>query len=97
MAISNIDIGDRVRFSVVIEVDSAATNPTNLAFKWKVPGAVAITKTYPADAEVVQDSTGNFHIDKDITESGTHPYKWEATGTAVGAEEDLIRVKESVF
>jgi hypothetical protein len=97
VALTGVDIGDRVRISVQIQVSGVDTDPTGLVFKWKEYGQDVATYTYGVDSEIVKDDTGNYHIDIDQTRSKTHQYVWEATGTAVGAEGSTITVKESAF
>ena len=88
------DVGDLVRSSLVIKVASVLTDPGGLTFQLKdsSDGTVS-TFTLGVDAELVKDSTGNYHIDNSITESGIHQYRWASTGTAQGAEEGSYGVQ----
>jgi hypothetical protein len=50
------------------------------------------TVTTPAP---VKDTTGVYHVDVDVTLSGTYHYRWEGTGAAQGAEEGRFYVRPS--
>ena len=94
MAEALFDVGDLIRSSLVIKVASVLTDPGGLTFQLKDPsnGAVS-TFTFGVDGELVKDSTGNYHIDNSIAESGIHQYRWASTGVAQGAEEGSYRVQ----
>ncbi len=46
-------------------------------------------------SELVRDSTGTFRVDLILADSGRHHYRWEATGSAHGAEEASFDVRTS--
>jgi len=82
------DVGDQVRLTVTIKTSGIPTDPTGLTFKLRNPqNTITTTYVFGTDAEVVKESTGVFHFDHTIPESGIHRWRWEATGAAVGAAE----------
>ena len=88
------DVGDLVRSSIEIKVSGVLTDPGGLTFQLRNPeDTLTSTFTFGVDAELVKDSTGNFHIDNNITKSGIHRYRWAATGVAQGAIESSYRVQ----
>jgi len=96
MVVENLfDVGDKIRLSVNIKVLGVDTDPTVLTFKIKDPDGVVTESIFPTN--IVNDSLGNFHIDVLITKPGRHVYRWEATGTAHGAEEKDFLVSETEF
>lgn len=77
--------GQRVRLSVLFETAAGvATDPTDVALEYWDPRGTKSTKTY-ALAEVVKDSTGNYHYDVDVSVVGRWFYKYSGTGTLVAA------------
>ena len=92
------DKGDRVRLSAAFtNLSDVATDPTTVVVKIKDPSGNVATSTYGVDAAVVKDSTGNYHIDLDIDESGIWHHRWTGTGTIVAAGEADISVRKSNF
>lgn len=74
------------------------TDPTNLQFRIKPPTSPEFTKTWPADAEVVKDAVGEFHIEYTLlNEEGEMPVRWQATGTVQNSTEDRIATIDSGF
>jgi hypothetical protein len=94
---NSYDVGDLVRLSATFEVSDVATNPTATTFKIKVPSGTVTTYVYGTDAQLVRDSTGHFHVDWSVTESGPHYWRMAGTGSAQAAEESAFFVRESRF
>jgi hypothetical protein len=79
-------------------LNGAAIDPTVVKFKVKNPNTNVITEyTYGTDAELVKDSTGNYHVDVSALVSGYWYYRFFATGTGESAEEHYFEVRESQF
>lgn len=98
MAINAFVRGQQVRVAAAItNAAGAAVDPTGLTFKVRAPAGTLTTKVYGTDAEVVKDSTGNYHLDVDADAEGTWHYRWEGTGTNKGAGEGEFRVLDGVF
>ena len=78
-----------------VTVDDVATDPTALTFRHKDPAGTLTAFVWGTDAELVRDSTGTFRVDLILADSGRHHYRWEATGSAHGAEEASFDVRTS--
>jgi hypothetical protein len=93
-----LDIGDKVRLTVNIQVDGTDADPTILLLKWKAPKTAATIYTHGVGGSpTVKDSVGNYHADIDVAVQGLHYYRWEATGGVVGAEESTVTARVSQF
>lgn len=97
MASNEYDIGDLPRLTATFEVSDVAADPTAVTFTLREPDGVLTTYTYPADAELVKDATGVYHVDWPVTKAGNHFYRFAGTGAAVAAEERqfVARVKKA--
>ena len=78
-----------------VTVDDIATDPTVLTFRHKDPAGTLTAFIWGTDSELVRDSTGTFRVDLVLADSGRHHYRWEATGSAHGAEEASFDVRTS--
>jgi len=85
--------GDLVRISATFK-NSAGTaiDPTSVKAHYKKPDGTKVTKTYPTDAEVVKDSTGNYRMDIDANAAGVWKYGWSSTGTGQAAEQSEFHI-----
>src|SRR5574343_513134 len=73
-------VGQLVRCSVAfVNGAGAAADPTTTSFRFRTPAGVLTTYTYPADAQLVKDSTGAYHVD--VTAAAAGVWSWEFTGT----------------
>lgn len=82
-----INIGDIRRVSAAITNDAGApTDPTTLVLKVRKPDAVVTTYTYLVDVILVKDSTGNYHADLPLDQTGRWRYDWVGTGAAAFSE-----------
>ena len=101
MAINTYEIGDVVRCSVAFtDSASAALDPDVVTFKVLTPAATTTTYVYGTDAELVKDSTGNYHVDVDATANGAYIYRFEGTTSAggnQGANETYFKTNVSAF
>ena len=91
------DIGDKVRMAAAFTSGGVAFDPTAVVFKLKLPSGTIVTYTYGTDAELVKDSTGNYHVDYKVTIKGAYHYYFDGTGAIEAAEEDSFFVNESNF
>ncbi len=92
------DEGDLVRATAAFtDSGGSALDPDTVTVKYKAPDGTETTKVYGTDAEVVKDSTGNYHIDISVTAHSTWYYRWESTGTGQAAEEANFLVAKSEF
>ncbi len=83
------DLGDTRRLSAAFNIAAnspTATDPTTLNFKMREPDGTVTTYLEGTDAELVKDSTGNFHVDWLLAQVGRHRYRWVGTGAAAEAD-----------
>jgi hypothetical protein len=98
MIMAAYDIGDLVRLSASFtDSDLVSRDPTAVTVRVKTPSGVATAYVYGIDASVVKDSTGHYHIDVSVTETGIYRWRWEGTGAIQAAEEASITVRSSEF
>lgn len=91
------DKGDVVRVSgAFTNLASAAIDPDVVLFAFRRPDNTGAIYTYGTDAQLVKDSTGNYHVDLDADQVGTYYYRMYSTGTGKAAEESSFLV-ESKF
>jgi len=85
--------GKLVRSSAIFK-NSAGTaiDPTAVKVKVRTPAKLTTEYVYGTDAEVVKDSTGNYHIDVSGSLSGFYFIYWYSTGTGQAAEEHFFEV-----
>lgn len=85
--------GKLVRASAAF-TNSAGTalDPDAVKVKVRTPAKVTTEYVYGTDAEVVKDSTGNYHLDIDASLSGLYYVYWYSTGTGQAAEESSFEV-----
>lgn len=90
--------GQVVRVSALFE-NAAGTDldPTAVLMKYKDPSGNITSLVYLTDAELVKDSTGNYHVDIDADESGAWYYRFYSTGTGQTANEGSFQVDVSNF
>jgi hypothetical protein len=95
---ANYDKGDLVRCSAAF-TNSAGTaiDPTAVLFKVKDPSGNITSYTYVTDAELVKDSTGNYHVDVDADEVGKWYYRFYSTGTGQAAGDSDFTILETQF
>lgn len=76
--------------------NGSAVDPTGVVFIAQAPDGTQTTYTYGTDAELVKDSTGNYHVNWKFTSSGDWWYSFEATGsTYPGYSEKRIKIRDS--
>lgn len=81
------DTGDLKRLSWTTKNTAGTlTDPTAMSVKVRLPDWALTSKSWPADAEVVRDSTGTFHYDLTFTLAGRYIVGLAATGALVEAE-----------
>lgn len=89
---STYDIGDVVRITSTFAQSAVAIDPTTVALVLKAPDLTSTTYTY-ALATVTKDSTGNYHVDIPVLQTGTYRYRWTSTGTGAASEESWFQVR----
>jgi len=80
------DKGDLVRCTAVFtNAAGTATDPGAVFLKVKDPSGNTTIYTYGTDAELLKDSTGNYHIDVDANQSGRWQYRFWSSGSGQAA------------
>jgi len=86
------DVGDVARLSVTF---------TSLAGVLADPTVVTLTVQAPDNAQttpaVTHDSTGKYHYDLSITQSGVYLYRYVGTGAVAAVEEGQITVRSTTL
>lgn len=91
-------IGQVVRIRAAFtNLSGAPVDPGGVTFKVKSPLGAVTTYNYPADTQVVKDSTGNYHVDFEPDRQGVWPVRWVGTGSNKGAGESAFLIAESQF
>lgn len=96
---NSYDKGDVVRCSGAFtnSTTAAVTDPTVVKFSFLDPNQATTTYTYGIDAQLMKDSTGNYHVDVDADIVGVYHWRLYSTGTGKAAAEDKFRVRHSAF
>jgi hypothetical protein len=96
LALTEYDIGDKVRSSVVFANSAGtSTDPTAVTFAWRIGDGTVTTYTNGVDAELVKDDTGDYHVDLTLATAGVYYVRWLGTGTVASADEDTWVCLES--
>lgn len=85
---------------VPFEVTDLAGNfvdPAQVRCKVRAPGQAITTYVFPADPEIVKDSTGKYRIDVYLDEPGEWRVRWEGRNTNRTADEVSIHAVKSAF
>lgn len=91
------DLGDAVTCQATFKKSGVVLDPSTVAFKVKDPAGNVTVYSYPADPQLVKDSTGVYHVDVNANLEGTWFYRFESTGTGQAAEERSFAVRKSHF
>jgi len=94
----HFDKGDEVRVQTTFtDGDGVAIDPDAVLFKFSDPSGNTTSYEYGADAELVKDGTGVYHVDIDCDEAGEWRWKFYSTGTGQAADEDSFIIDQSWF
>ena len=61
------------------------------------PNNSVITYVFGVDTELTNPSTGVYRVDRLVTKSGKHWYRFQGTGAVAAAEEGSFHAKKSKF
>ncbi len=91
-------VGDLVRVDgSFTNAAGTAVDPTAVFAQYRDPSGNVVALTYGADAALVRDSTGVYHVDVDADEAGTWYYRFHSTGTGQAAGWSSFYVGGDVF
>lgn len=95
-AIERVMVGALVRCSAVFTTAAGvAQDPGAVRFRAKDPSGGVTEYVYGSDAELVKDSTGNYHVDVDADEPGTWYFRFAGTVSGQASAEGMFRVDSS--
>lgn len=86
------DTGDLVRISAAFTQATVPIDPGAVLLKVLKPDGTSDSYTY-ALSQVTKDSTGNYHVDIDISQQGTYRYRWTSTAPGQASEENWFQVR----
>lgn len=90
------NIGDVVSLEGAFTNQSGnAVDPGQVGFKIKSPTGTITTYTYPADAQIIRDSTGNYHVNWEPDRAGIWVWRFEGLVSNKAAEEQTFIVRAS--
>lgn len=83
MPTPSYDQGDVRRLKATF-TDSAGApaDPDGVQFTLRTPGGVQTSYVYLTDAQLVKDSTGVYHVDWTVNDTGRHHYRFAGTGAS---------------
>ena len=96
MSINTYVIGTKVRLSAgFTDSADAAQDPGGVQFKMRSPDGTVTSYVYGTDAQLVKDSTGNYHVDWLIASAGRHHYRFAGITSGQAAAEGEFRAQPS--
>lgn len=102
--IANYVQGQLVRFSCEFrDATGALVDPDSVTFKTRavlVTPADVFEATYPPEGVpggIVRDAAGQYHIDRQMTESGPQWWRWESTGDAPAPAQGYFTVDPALL
>lgn len=96
MTIPVFQVGDKVRVSAAFtDASETAADPGGVLCKVREPDGTITTYTYGSDADLVKDSTGNYHVDFLTAQSGRHRYGFYGITSGQAVAESEFRVQPS--
>jgi hypothetical protein len=92
------DLKQSVRLTAEFkDATGALVNPTTITFKALKPVSKTVLSYATPATQIVEDSTGEYHVDVVADEPGAWVYRFEATGNVVCAKETSFQVASSSF
>jgi uncharacterized protein YfaS (alpha-2-macroglobulin family) len=89
-------VGNVVRCSGAFTTAAgAAVDPSTITFRARKPDGTVTVYVYGTDAQLVKDSTGNYHVDLTANAAGRWAFRFEGTGSAPSAGERQFSVEAS--
>lgn len=87
------DVGDLVRLDVAITISGSYVDPNYLVLGIKNPDEVTSYFVYSVDPSFIKDGVGKYHYDYYVSDYGQYVYKFQASGTAWGTDEEIFVVR----
>ena len=93
MSCEDYVVGQKPRFPVEFRLGKVLTDPTIVKFIYKRPDLDdPIVLIFGVDTELVQDSTGKYHVDLLLDESGAWKWRYESSGVVDSADQGDFQV-----
>lgn len=94
---NSYDVGDPVVIELTVQAGSplALTAPSEVVLKIIKPDGTLHSELALSDDDIVEDEAGKYHYDFIVPSAGTWRYRWETSGTVIGAEQDRFVVRPS--
>lgn len=92
-------IGQEVKNEVTFTdpVTGLVDDPSVVRLKIRTGAGRELTLTYGTDADIVRVSKGRYRVRKVVDSAGPWYFRWVATGSLSGADEQHIHVDASAF
>lgn len=91
-----ISVGDARTLYGEWDVDGTPTDPTVVTFTVRTPAGDSTDYIFGTDPEVVQDSTGRYHLDLLLDSPGLWTYRLVGTGAAAGTKDGSFYVEATL-
>ena len=88
------DKGDLVRLEVAITISGSYVDPNHVALYLIPPTEIESHFVYGVEPGFVKDAVGKYHYDHYASMYGQHVYRFQASGTAWGMEEQTFVVRQ---
>lgn len=93
--IKKYKLGQLITLTAKFTVGGVYRDPDIVTITVLLPDeATRYEKSYPADAEIVRDSAGIYHLDFSPTQAGLHTYQGKSTTPAQSLQESVFRVEK---
>lgn len=93
------DVGDMIKCSVTFRKKSTneLVDPSTIKLTIQQPNFSKIEYNYPADNNIVKESTGSYYYEMIPTMDGIHIYQFTGSGNVYAVEQSTFFVKPSRF
>lgn len=99
MAITAYPFGSRINMQVMWRdgLSNASVDPSTVVAKVRAPTGALTTYTYGVDPELVKVGAGTYRTAFNCSIHGAWHYRFEASGTYIGADEQTFSIRKSEF
>jgi len=99
MAVTAYPFGSRINMQVVWRegLSNAPVDPSSVVAKIRAPTGGLTTYTYGVDPELTKNGAGTYRTAFSCSVHGEWHYRFEASGTHVGANERAFSIRKSEF
>lgn len=90
-------VGDSVFTTAKLRKAKVLIDPTTVTFTFRGPTGSPTTYTYGVGTNIQRTSAGIYTCEFPVTVPGYYFYKWQCSGTGIGAAERRVLVRETKF